>query len=426
MDERENIANTFRCSRRAPRLLLDGPFAMALIALPVALSSFAAAGEQAPERTAEVARPKCLIGYTELRTNLPGGRWTNVATMRAHVVHANGTGRRIAGRELINEPHVWTQFAGWSPDGKMAVLARGWNDPENGRWEEQHRRFRMEKGRWLLDSCLLDMATGKLINVTAVERVSYYNSAFFLPDGKKLGMTALVDGVSKPFIVDLDGRNKQDVSGGTGGFTYGFSASPDGRLISYHENYQVYVANADGSGKRRIDTGNRFNFAPRWSPDGTWILFVSGVHGRSNPYIVRRDGTGLRRLADLNGYQGWVLFLEVDDHHQGSSDVPSWGADGRWIYFTSRVGDKTTEIMRVRVDGRQEQLTRSETGTLNYQPVPSPDGKWVCFGSNRNGTRQLYVMSAEGKVVYPITGVPPGWGTMWPHWQPVDPQARPR
>jgi hypothetical protein len=34
--------------------------------------------------------------------------------------------------------------------------------------------------------------------------------------------------------------------------------------------------------------------------------------------------------------------------------------------------------------------------------------------------RQLYVMSADGKVVYPITALQPGFGAMWPRWQPTD------
>ena len=414
--------------RRAlwPRLALLASTALTLTILPVGFPSFASEGEEVVKETPGIVRPKCLMGYTEFRTNLREGRWANAATMRAHVVRASGTGRRMVGRELLDEPHVWTQFGGWSPDGKTAVLFRGWNDPENGRWEDKHRRFRMEKGKWSLDSYLLDLATGKLTNVTGVERVSHYNVASFLSDGRKLGMTALINGVSKPFIMDLDGRNKQDVSGGTGGFTYGFSASPDGRFISYHEDYQVYIAAADGSGKMRIETGNPFNFAPRWSSDGKWLLFVSGVHGRSNPYIVRRDGTGLKKLADLDGYQGWVLFLDVDDHHQGSSDGPSWGRDGQWVYFTAKVGKEATEIMRVRVDGRREQLTHSDPGTLNYQPAPSPNGKWVCFGSNRTGTRQLYVMSTDGKVVYPITAVASGSGAMWPKWQPMELQSGPR
>jgi hypothetical protein len=35
--------------------------------------------------------PDLLIGYTEFRTDLPGGRYVNVATMRAVVIKADGT-----------------------------------------------------------------------------------------------------------------------------------------------------------------------------------------------------------------------------------------------------------------------------------------------------------------------------------------------
>src|SRR5436305_1049450 len=70
-------------------------------------------------------RPKGLIGYTEYRTNLPGGRHANGVTMRACVVIADGTGpRRILAEELAREPNSWTQFAGWSPDGRTAYLGR--------------------------------------------------------------------------------------------------------------------------------------------------------------------------------------------------------------------------------------------------------------------------------------------------------------
>ena len=41
----------------------------------------------------------------------------------ADVVQADGTGRRAIGGELVNEPGAWTQFAGWSPDGKTAIEA---------------------------------------------------------------------------------------------------------------------------------------------------------------------------------------------------------------------------------------------------------------------------------------------------------------
>jgi TolB protein len=335
---------------------------------------------------------KRQIGYTELQNNLPGGRHNNVRTSRAVIIRGDGTHRKPVAEQLIDNPNAWTQFVGWSPDGRQTIVYRGWQDPENARWEEEHKTFRFDPKAWQLDSCLVDVAAGKITNVTAVERVSHYNGGlFFLPGNRQLGFTPLIQGISKPYVMDLDGRNKRDVSGKDAGFAYGYSASPDGTLISYHENYQIYVANADGTNKRHIATGNSFNFGPRWSPDGQWLLFVSGVHGNCHPYVVKRDGQGLKKLADRNGYQGWIQFLDVYDFHQGSSDVPVWSADGKTVFYTALV-DQSVELFQVSLEGKTEQLTKSAAGTLHYHPEPSADGKWLLFGSKRDGVRQLFVM----------------------------------
>jgi len=386
----------------------------------VTVSSLAAGLRPAPVQPATGP----LLGYTEFQTDLPGGRHANVRTMRSMVVRADGTGRRVLAGELAREADTWTQFAGWSPDGSQAVVTRAWNDPENALWEEEHRRFRMEPGKWSLDSCLVSLPTGAVTNVTAIDRVSHYNGGlFFTPDGRGLGFTSLINGVSKPFVMDLDGRNKRDVASADGGFAYGYSVSPDGRWISYHEDYQLYVARADGTEKRRVETGNPFNFGPRWSPDGDWLLFVSGVRGRSHPYIVRRDGTGLRQLADLNGYPGWILFLDVDDFHEGSSDMPVWSADGRSVFYTARVGSNV-ELFRTSLEGPGEALTHSPEGTWHYHPQPSPDGRWLAYGSKRAGVRQLFVMELSDRVERQLTDLPRGRAAMWPHWQPTPTEPR--
>jgi len=70
------------------------------------------------------------------------------------------------------------------------------------------------------------------------------------------------------------------------------------------------------------------NFRPNWSPDGKWIAFSSDRQtkpGRNTPgwellqstgiYIVRPDGTGLRRLTELGAYYG----------------SPRWSSDGHRI-----------------------------------------------------------------------------------------------
>jgi hypothetical protein len=349
--------------------------------------------------------------------------------MRAVVISADGTGFRTIAEELCDGPDAWTQFAGWSPDGRHAIVSRGWQDPENARWEDEHKAFRMEPGRWMLDSCLVDVATDLVANVTAVERVSHYNGGLFFilserrlgteskATSARLGFTPLINGVSKPFVMDLDGRNKRDVSGKGTGFAYGYSASPDGTLISYHENYQIYVANADGSGKRHIQTAHPFDFAPRWSPDGEWLLFVSGEHYDCHPHVVRRDGTGLKKLADRGGYRGVTEFLDVFDFHGGSSDLPVWSADGRSVFYTAKVGSNI-ELFQVTLTGQITQLTNTPAGTSHYHPTPSSDGEQLLFGSKRGGVRQLVVMNLADRTERQVTDMKPGHGAMWPHWQP--------
>jgi len=274
----------------------------------------------------------------------------------------------------------------------------------------------MQAGKWRYDSHLLELATGELTDVCGVERVSHYNGVSFAPDGKKLLMTSLVEGTSKPFLMDLDGTNKTDVSGGTGGFTYGFNTSPDGKKICFHEGYQVYIANTDGSEKRKVETGNRFNFVPVWSPDGKWIVFVSGEHYDCHPHVVRADATGLRKIADRGSYRGVTFFLDVFDFHQGSSDTPVWSADGNSIFYIAKVGD-AIELFQVTLDGTPKQLTRSRDGVSHYHPQPSKDGCHLLYGSKRDGVRQLFIRDLTNGTERQITDLKKGHAAMWAKWQ---------
>jgi Tol biopolymer transport system component len=362
-------------------------------------------------------RPTLLIGYSECRNDLPDGQYANWLTKRSYVVCADGTKRREIGGEIIQDQYSWTQFGGWSPDGSKAVLLSARETPENAAWERKNKTFRMTQG-WLMDACLLDLASGQLTNVSAVDRVSNYNSVSFTPDGRKLLMTSLIDGVSRPFIMELDGHSKRDISAGGAGFAYGLSSSPDGQLVAYHEDYQIYVSKADGSQRQHIETGNPFNFVPQWSPDGQWLLFLSGEHYNCHPHLSRKDGSEIHKLADRGGYSGVVEVLRHPDFHSASSDIPSWSIDGQSIYFTAQVGE-SVELMRAELNGNLTQLTFSQPGTRHYHPAVSPDGKWVLFGSDRSGTMQLYVASTTGQECWPITNVPASHCAMHGHWEPA-------
>ncbi len=370
----------------------------------------------------ELTKPKYWIGYTEHRNDLPEGQYGNWKTSRSFLVQANGEGRREIGNELISKEHSWTQFAGWAPDGKQAILLSLWESPENAAWERVNKTFRMTEG-WLVDTCLYEISSGRITNLTEIDRVSIYNTGlFFLPDGSGYGFTPLIDGVSKPYLMDLEGHQKRDVSGNGSGFTYGYAVSPNGKLISYHENYQIYVSNRDGTEKQLIRTGNPFNFVPQWSPDGQWLMFVSGEHYNCHPYIVKSDGTDLRKLADRQGYRGVVEKLKYPDFHSESSDIPVWAPDGQSIYYTAKVAE-STELLQVDLVGNVTQLTHSKPGTRHYHPSISPDGHWILFGSDRSGIMQLYGASRDGRGSWPITNVPHGYCAVHGHWQPLSASA---
>jgi hypothetical protein len=73
---------------------------------------------------------------------------------------------------------------------------------------------------------------------------------------------------------------------------------------------------------------------------------------------------------------------------------------------------------RITLEGRSERLRQTPEGSLNYHPQPSPDGRWLVYGSKRDGVRQLYVMRLEDMSEYRITPLQRGRAAMWPYWQP--------
>jgi TolB protein len=364
-----HMASLFRTS--APVLAACAALAALAAALgPAAL--FAADGDDTP--------PDALIGYTEHRTDLPGGRHANVKTRRAVVVKADGTGRRVLAEELTREAGCSTQFVGWSPDGKAARLSCDWKSEEVGKWEEEHKDFRTTGEGVRHEMYLVDLASGKATKQTPVE------------EKKK-----------SELIKNL---------------VHGRSISPDGKRCAFEDpGYRLYLADADGFNAKEVKTGLRFHLMPSWSPDGSWVLFVAGEHYNCHPHVIKADGTGLKKLASRNGYRGVIDFLDVYDFHDGSSDLPVWAPDSKSVFYTAKVGSNV-ELFRVPLDRKPDQLSDTPAGSMHYHPAPSPDGKWLVYGSKRDGVRQLYAMRLSDKKEWRITDLAKGRAAMWPSWQP--------
>src|SRR5688572_32312795 len=78
--------------------------------------------------------------------------------------------------------------------------------------------------------------------------------------------------------------------------------SPDGTRLLFQSvrggNYDIAVINADGSGYRRLTTAPEYDGLARWSPDGKRIAFLSGDQRQDFLYIMDSDGGRKSRISD--------------------------------------------------------------------------------------------------------------------------------
>jgi dipeptidyl aminopeptidase/acylaminoacyl peptidase len=103
--------------------------------------------------------------------------------------------------------------------------------------------------------------------------------------------------------------------------------SPDGGHVAFSigdVNYdvnkvitQIYVMNIDGSGMKQLTNGAGSSTAPRWSPDGKKIAFVTG----SQIWVMESDGDKKDQVTKIST----------------GATAPVWSPDGKWIAFNSDV-----------------------------------------------------------------------------------------
>lgn len=173
------------------------------------------------------------------------------------------------------------------------------------------------------------------------------------------------------------------------------------------EDYQRRVApilshNVEGTIIGKVGFGN---FYPAYSPDGTTIAYTSNKEadyfGLSGIYLYNRE-TKKERLL-----------------HAGVHSSLAWSPDGKKIYY-SKITNKNPNGSQLSdlyvIDIATEQETRLTHGLRALNPSLSPDGSWLCFTIDHDGTMNIAVTDSAGNNFQQLTDYQNGEQAYVPKW----------
>jgi dipeptidyl aminopeptidase/acylaminoacyl peptidase len=173
------------------------------------------------------------------------------------------------------------------------------------------------------------------------------------------------------------------------GRSYGASFSPDGSQVALISDLggvpQIWIVPAAGGWPRAVTSGNDPVGGVTWSPAGDWLAFtlLPGGGLNSQIYVVRPDGSGLRRLTD-----GGKENNGLDD----------WTDDGRFLTITSnrRRPDTMDAYLLDPVSGRMD-LVAELSGVGGIEGV-SRDGRGAVVNRLQSrGDNNLYLLDLRTK-----------------------------
>lgn len=210
----------------------------------------------------------------------------------------------------------------------LAAQPRPYATPQ---WSPNGRRVLVTIEQAMSDLWLYDIAPGTLTQLTFDSGARF---PVWSPDGQRAAFSSNKTGALNLFAIDIARPGTGERLTSSDNLQVAGSWSSDGQTLAFVEQHPTrgqdirLIAPNDRTSRSWLESTYEEG-APRFSPDGRWLAYVSNESGRHEVY--------LRLLAGSSGRQ---------PVSNGGGTEPVWARDGRELFY--REGDR---MMAVRLTG---------------------------------------------------------------------------
>ncbi len=199
-------------------------------------------------------------------------------------------------------------------------------------------------------------------------------------------------------VCDLASRQTREVMSHSG-YIWAPAFSPKGDelavdLYDRDGSWHLWVTPVRGGTARQLTSGSLPEMYPRFTPDGTWVLYHTWSSGADRIWRVPVAGGPP------------VAVTPARDEDDAYADI---SPDGKWIAF-ERTEKGSTRIYVAPVAGGEARRLADSASTL---PRWSPDGKWIAFSPNRGFSGGIFVVGRDGSGMRRLSETG-GWPVWWP------------